>query len=380
MALNSAVILLLTINLVSYFIRKIIYISHKKHLFDEPSENRKIHLQRTPNLGGVAIFFSLLIVFSLFLTKTTIPNLNYLIASVVILFLLGLTDDLVGLNPVKKILAQIVVALLVTIPEGFRFTNLHGIFGIHEIPLAASVGLTVFFILLIINAFNLIDGINCLAGSIGLIACLMFAYFFWRLNDTGFMYLALSMAGCLMGFLYYNRTPARIFMGDTGSLLLGFVIALFSINFIELNKPAIAGSNHPVFLSAPAIVLGLLIIPVFDTLRIFTVRILTGKSPFRADRNHIHHRLLDLKFSHLQSTGILALVTFVTVTLAFSLSQFDNTILFILITTIVISLNWIMSIKLFRQAAKTRKAGSVATQQKIKSRPILVRQSSLAEQ
>ena len=196
-----------------------------------------------------------------------------------------------------------------------------------------------------INAFNLIDGVNCLAGSIALMANIVFALCFWKMQHLGFMLLSTSISGALIGFLYYNKTPAKIFMGDTGSLTLGLIIAVFSINFIEYNNALTIFNNRPVFLSAPVIVLGLLIIPIFDALRVFTLRIISNKSPFNADRNHIHHRLLDLNFSHLQVTGILSIVNIIFIVIVFSLNNLGYEFVLSIIVSLTLFLNfssWLM--------------------------------------
>jgi len=196
----------------------------------------------------------------------------------------------------------------------------------------------------LINAFNLIDGINCLAGSIGFLVCAIFAFYFWQMHHTELLFLALAMCGSLGGFLFFNRTPARIFMGDTGSMFLGFIVAFFSINFIELNKAGYTGFVQPQFQSAPALVFGLLIIPVFDTCRVFILRILKKKSPFLADRNHIHHRLIDLNLSHLQATGVLLIVNIITLLPVFLLAKFRTEIVLLVMLVFVLVLNRILSV------------------------------------
>ncbi len=342
MIIYCILILLLAFILVCYSTQKVIYIAHKKHLFDEPSEDRKIHLVRTPNLGGVAIFASFMFTFFLFLPFTNILHLNYIIASSVIIFILGVTDDLVGANPTKKIIAQLIVALIITGPAEFRFTSFYGLLGIDHISYEISMVVSVFFIMLIINAFNLIDGINCLAGSLGLFASLVFAYLFWRMQDTGFLFLAVAMSGCLLGFLVFNKTPAKIFMGDTGSLFMGFILAVFSIHFLELNRLNAIKIHSPHFQLAPAIVFSLLIIPVFDTFRVFSLRILKGRSPFAADRNHIHHRLIDISLSHMQSTGILLLINTISFLLVLSLGSLNNEMIIAIVSAFILLSNWLL--------------------------------------
>jgi UDP-GlcNAc:undecaprenyl-phosphate/decaprenyl-phosphate GlcNAc-1-phosphate transferase len=353
MIVISTVIFLVTLALVTFAIRKIIYVSHKKHLFDEPSENRKIHKASTPNLGGVAIFAIMIFSASIFLPYTDIANSNYILAAAVILFTLGLTDDLVGVDPTKKIWAQLVAAVIITVPGDFRFTSFYGMFGVHDIPYAVSILVSVFFVLFLVNAFNLVDGINCLAGSIALLACLVFAWSFSELQQTGYVFLAMALAGCLAGFLFFNRTPAKIFMGDTGSLFLGFMMAVFAIHFMELNKYDAIRQPNPLFQSAPAIVISLMIIPFFDTLRVFSLRIWNKKSPFHADRNHVHHRLIDLKFSHMQASAILLVTTMAALSLVLLFQQLNLEMIFFILIVFALALNWLLTTAL---SVRTRKA------------------------
>ncbi|TAH00863.1 MAG: undecaprenyl/decaprenyl-phosphate alpha-N-acetylglucosaminyl 1-phosphate transferase [Sphingobacteriales bacterium] len=324
--------------IVCFCIKKIIYVAKKCHLFDNPNEIRKVHLDKTPNLGGVAIYITIITCAAIFVSYYPIPKINYIFVASIIIFTLGLTDDLVGVDPKKKFFAQFIASLTITVIANIRFTSFYGIFGIGEIPYGLSIVLSALFIIFLINAFNLIDGINCLAGGVALLANIVFAICFWQMHQLGFMFLAVTICGVLIGFLFYNKTPAKIFMGDTGSLSLGLIMAVFSINFIESNY-ALALLHKPVFTSAAVIVLGLLIIPIFDALRVFTLRILNGKSPFDADRNHIHHRLLDFNFTHLQATATLLVINISFITIVFFFNSLGNEKLLFIIVLITLLLN-----------------------------------------
>jgi UDP-GlcNAc:undecaprenyl-phosphate GlcNAc-1-phosphate transferase len=352
MLITGLLIFILSLIVVLYAIRKLIYISHKKHLFDEPSENRKIHERRTPNLGGVAIFATMWLASLLMPSSPAMAGTNYVAVAVLLLFILGLTDDLVGVNPIKKIFAQLGVAMIITIPAGLRFTSFYGFFGLDGMPVEISFPVSILFILLITNAFNLIDGINTLAGSIGLLACAIFAFYFFEMKQIGLLYLAVAMCGCLAGFLYFNRTPAKIFMGDTGSLFLGLIISIFSIKCMEISHYTPPQEIHPLLTSTPSILFGLLIIPIFDTIRVFVLRISRKKSPFYADRNHIHHLLIDLNLSHLQSTSLLLAVSIVSMLIAFALRNFQIEGAIACITSFVLILHWILHV-IIRSKAKT---------------------------
>jgi UDP-GlcNAc:undecaprenyl-phosphate/decaprenyl-phosphate GlcNAc-1-phosphate transferase len=356
MLVNCLLIFLMTLVLVILSIKKLIRISHIKHLFDEPYEARKVHTTSIPNLGGVAIFGSMMFTSFLFLPAASIYELKYLIISSVVIFILGVTDDLVGVNPLKKIIPQLGVALLTTLWGGVRFTSFYDLLGLTAMPYTVSIVVSVLFILLLINAFNLIDGINCLAASIGLLACLVFGYYFWRIEQTGLLFLSIAMCGCLVGFLFFNRTPAKIFMGDAGSLFLGFIVAVFSINFIELTNTGSFQRPGQIFMAPPAIVFSLIIVPFFDTLRVFSLRLWKGKSPFLADRNHIHHRLLDLNLSHIQATGTLVLVTLISLSLAVFLPGFGTSSLLALIAVFILLFNSAVGIMLARKRNKFRQA------------------------
>jgi UDP-N-acetylmuramyl pentapeptide phosphotransferase/UDP-N-acetylglucosamine-1-phosphate transferase len=258
--------------------------------------------------------------------------------------MIGLKDDIIGLGPGIKFVAQFVSALIVAMIANIRIADLHGIFGIYDMPYYASVILTVFFIVGIVNAFNLIDGIDGLAGSIGLILCVVFGVLFYKSGDLGWAYLATGLAGALLGFLFFNVTPARIFMGDSGSLLLGFVAAVLSIKFMNVSLTESVLVGPFMITSGLGLVSAILIIPVFDTLRVFTLRIFRGKSPFTADSNHIHHRLLSLGLSHVQATLVLASVNVVFVVSALALQGLGDTQLPSLIMLLMLGLNGVLSL------------------------------------
>ena len=327
------------------FIRQVIIISHKKHLFDEPLEKRKIHLVKTPNLGGVAVVAALLLAVCFFMSAPVIPHLNYIIFSALLLFLTGLADDLVGVPALKKMLLQVVVALLLVLLANCRFLHLGGFMGIGTLPVVPSVVLSVTFVVALINAFNLIDGINYLAAGIGITSSILFAFYFYSMQSFGLLCIAVSLMGCLTGFLIYNRTPARIFLGDSGSTFLGLVMAIFSIFLVNgiTGNETITGMAK-VNGSAIALMMAIIVIPVFDTVRIFSLRIAGGKNPFEADRQHIHHRLLDAGFTHLQGTGILLFVNMILVCAVVCLQQVRGEIVMLLLAVSLVVLDYWLTI------------------------------------
>jgi UDP-GlcNAc:undecaprenyl-phosphate/decaprenyl-phosphate GlcNAc-1-phosphate transferase len=216
-----------------------------------------------------------------------------------------------------------------------------GVFGIYDLPYWPSITLSILTIILIVNAFNLIDGIDGLAGVTGILTNGCFAGLFIYMHQYDLAAVSLAMVGAILGFLKFNFTPAKIFMGDTGSMLIGLITVVMAIKFIELNK--FTAIKSPEIFSAPALSVAILIGPIFDTLRVFILRISSGVSPFTADRKHIHHRMLMLGFSHLQTTLILITLNALCVTLALVFRSYGNSILLGLILAVCLLFNWTIS-------------------------------------
>jgi UDP-GlcNAc:undecaprenyl-phosphate GlcNAc-1-phosphate transferase len=315
---------------------QVIRVAQQWELFDDHSLSRKDHGYGIPRLGGVAVFISLLLT-SLFLIAKEATNLPMyeLYAAGIIMFMAGLKDDLLGMRCRSKFAVQAIVSLIVTVPGNIRITNLYGIFSIHQLSYLESVIFSAFIIMFIINSFNLIDGIDGLAGTLGVIACGAFAYYFMLAGEVSLAKLALSAAAALIAFLGYNYSPSKIFMGDSGSLLLGLMCAVFAIKFIAINEVSSLHSIH----AAPAFAVAILIVPTFDTLSVIAIRIANRKSPFKPDRNHIHHRLLRLGLNHIQTTSILAVVAVIFIALAFIFKEADNQLLLMLFAGLFIVLN-----------------------------------------
>jgi len=276
----------------------IIKIARINKLFDLPDE-RKTHTYPISSLGGVGIVSGLSI--SLLLVsdfKLGDSEFQYYLASFFIIFIIGIIDDIFVLKAWKKVLGQLLVASLLTAKARLLITDLQGLGGFFEINPVVGYMLTFFTILLVINSFNLIDGIDGLAASLGLISSFAFGLFFYINENEPYAILGFAMAGSLLAFLMFNFPPARIFMGDSGSMLIGLVNAILLIKFIETGDTA---KSFPVA-SSIAVGLGILLIPLLDVLRVFIIRLTKGVSPFAPDRNHVHHLLLNKGFSHTQVT------------------------------------------------------------------------------
>lgn len=270
----------------------LIKIIHRFQLFDVP-DLRKEHNTPIPTMGGIAAIAGLLIACVFWFQFSKDSFIVSFFFSIAVLFAIGIMDDLRNLSARYKLGIEIAVALLIAF-SGVRITNFNGLFGIYELPVSAQYTFTVLTIAGITNAFNLIDGIDGLAGGLGFMSLVILGLFLTMSGDANIGIIAFALGGGLLGFLYYNFNPARIFMGDTGALVLGFVISVLSIRLVQLNINAPA----PVLIHAPIFALSIVAIPVFDTLRVFTLRMWNGRSPFSPDKNHIHHLLTNNGWSH----------------------------------------------------------------------------------
>ncbi len=318
----------------------VIKIADAKKLFDHPGE-RKIHFTPVPSLGGVGIFAALIFSIATFIDFNKAHEIQFFISAAVIIFFLGLKDDILLISPVKKFAGQLIAAFLLSFQGDFQLNSLHGFMGIHELHPAIATIFTYLTLLVVINAYNLIDGVDGLAGMLGLISTLFFGIVFTLENQTAYAILSFAMSGSLIAFLMYNISPSRIFMGDTGSLLLGLVNAVLVIKFINLES----GSGTVLhFSAAPAVGFSVLFVPLMDTLRVTLVRIYNGKSPFDPDVNHLHHLLLKRGFSHIQITGILTVVALLFIIVALVLQPMGITLvilsLFFLAVVMVTMLIW----------------------------------------
>ncbi|NSL89042.1 glycosyltransferase family 4 protein [Chitinophaga solisilvae] len=313
---------------VTYFsIPILIRVAELKHLYDEPDE-RKTHKQRIPALGGIGFFSGFIIAAAVCVPALQNSPFQYMMAAFFIIFMVGMKDDLVGLSPLKKLIGQLMASFAIIYLGNLQINSMYGFMGIYALPANISLMLTYFTFIVVINAFNLIDGVDGHAGSIGLLVSAILGAYFLHVGEITYAVLGFAMAGGLASFLIYNISPARIFMGDTGSLLIGIVNAVLVLKFIDVaGNPA---GKMPVG-ATPAVAIAILIVPLFDTLRVFAVRMLKGKSPFSADRNHIHHYLLDLKLDHRQTTLVSVGVNAAFIVAAFLLQDMGTTWLTLLV-------------------------------------------------
>ncbi len=291
----------------------ILQIAEQKKLYDIPDE-RKVHTRPVTSLGGVGIFGGFLLACLLSIQGNLTPEFQYFFAAAVIIFFLGLRDDLMVLSASKKFIGQVIAASILIHLGGIRLESMHGLFGFQEVPEAFGLALSYLTIIVVINSFNLIDGIDGLAASLGILSMLIFGTYFFAIQHQAYALLAYSMAGSLVAFMIFNHHPAKIFMGDSGSLMIGLVNSILVIKFINVaNEPFIELPLE----SAVAVGFAVLIVPLLDTLRVFSIRIINGRSPFTPDRNHVHHLLLERGFGHKTVTVICVAINIGFVLLAY---------------------------------------------------------------
>lgn len=320
-------------------IPKIIALVEYKKLMDKPN-SRSSHTKQTPTLGGVSFFYTLIL--ALFFLKDWCDNEEsiYFVPGLTILFIVGLKDDLVVLSPFSKLAAQLVSILFILSNEGFTIYSLNGFFGIYEIPLYVYYLIGAFIMLTVINAYNLIDGIDGLAAIVGIVILIIYATIFYMTKEYFFLLISLTLNGCLIAFLKYNlsSTNEKIFMGDTGSLIVGFIISILTLKFLALS-PEKYDSLPFLIENIPLIAISILIVPLFDTARVFTIRIVRKRSPFSADRNHTHHILIDyFKMSHRKASLIIGAFNLIFVYLFIILgsSSYNFWLSTILVITVII--------------------------------------------
>ncbi len=280
----------------------LIKVAKLKHLVDEPSEERKLHNRSIPTIGGIIIFSAFM--FACFLwfpdykgVHKHLPPFLYLMASLVLLFFVGVKDDIIGMSPSKKLIAHFVVGFILVLRGNLMIESFHGIFNLDvTLPYYAQVLISMFVYIVIVNAINLIDGIDGLAAGVGFIVSLIFGLWFCYSPAPHWAVVSFSLAGALFGFLIFNFNPARIFMGDSGSLTIGAIVFVLATQVIETDTSFLAQPFSNI--STPVFAIGVLIYPLLDTLRVFILRIAAGNSPFTADRKHLHHKLQDKGYGH----------------------------------------------------------------------------------
>jgi UDP-N-acetylmuramyl pentapeptide phosphotransferase/UDP-N-acetylglucosamine-1-phosphate transferase len=345
-------IFILSLSVVALLMPIFIQIMEKYRLLDQ-SGGRKIHKGYTAHMGGILIFIGFLsgFIFSLFgihyqISRAFITSLIVLFALITIM---GVRDDMNSLSPLLKLIFEIAIGILICALD-VRLFSFYGFLGIYELPIWLSYVLTIFFFVVVSNSFNLIDGIDGQAAMQAVSVLGFICIFLMRmlngssnceislLNPLFWVMLIAAMLGAIVGFLMYNWQPAKVFMGDTGSLLIGYMIAIAIVVAMNLNGKYGSQIFGIKVESNLAVILSLFFLPLADTLRVFILRVKKGKSPLYPDKTHIHHLLLRAGHSHQSCTiitfSIQVIISLVIIALALVFN--DN-----LLTPIVILL-WVL--------------------------------------
>ncbi len=338
----------------------VLEVAEKKKLFDVPNE-RKVHTRLVASLGGVGIFGGFILAALLSIQGHLNYEFQYFFAASLVIFFLGLKDDLIILSASKKFIGQIIAASILIHLGGIRLDSMHGVLGFEKLPEAFSLALSYLTIIVVINSFNLIDGVDGLAASLGILTMLVFGSYFFAIGYQAYALLAFALAGSLAAFMIFNHHPARIFMGDSGSLMIGLINAILVIKFINVANDPLVAVPVP---SAVAIGFAILIVPLLDTLRVFSIRILNGQSPFTPDRNHVHHLLLDRGMDHAAVTLTCVSVNIGFIMLAWFGRNLGPNYLMLLMLTLAFSGLGLLYYKRPRRAVLIAKRGEgVATMQ-----------------
>ena len=340
----NPVTIVIGLSLAAFYISRkvfpvIIHLAFKKNLMDKPVL-RSSHVKMTPNLGGVGIFIPFLLCICvagsiLGLNELDANHLSAIIGAISILFFIGVKDDLIGISPFKKLFGQFIAASIIVFTVDLRIESFYGVFGIGELSIVFSMLLTFFLFLFFANAFNLIDGIDGLAGVQGAIASFVLGFGFICYGQIFAGLLSFVLMACLLGFLSFNLSKKnKIFMGDSGSLFVGFLLILLAFYFLKLDF------NDSIYILPNKFVLlfAVFSFPILDTIRVFFLRIILGKSPFVADRNHLHHKLLDIGFSHVKATITVAVSNCTLIVVTLLMGSLETNIQLAILTLIILVL------------------------------------------
>lgn len=325
--------------LVYFTIPMVIYIAFIKKL-TAPIIHRSSHSRSIPSLAGVAFFMSFVIFISLIQLVFHESTGYNIIAAISVLFMIGLKDDLINSSARVKLYGQLLASLFIIFSPAFHITNINGFFGLYYINPFLSIFIAVFFLTFIINAFNLIDGIDGLAASVGIVSSSTFMILFFIKEDYFFFLLCVLTVSILLAFLRFNLASGKlkIFMGDCGSLVVGMILGACTLHY--LSTPLLVPSKR-LFLPENRILFAtaVLFIPIFDTVRVIIIRLLNKVSPFRADRNHLHHILLDQGMSHRKATlSLVSLNIFVVVNFFIVSNKLSNIQVFLFIMGLYLSI------------------------------------------
>jgi UDP-N-acetylmuramyl pentapeptide phosphotransferase/UDP-N-acetylglucosamine-1-phosphate transferase len=324
-------------------------------VFDSPGSH-KIHDEIKPSMGGVPILMGVIFSILIGLPWIELIKLKYFLICLILMFITGLRDDILTLSPRQKLLSQLVPITILVVFGNLTLTSFYGLFFDLSFPEVVAILLTIFSVTILTNAYNLIDGIDGLAGSIGSVVLTFFGFWFMSTEQLTLSLFSFTFASATLAFLFFNWQPAKIFMGDTGALMIGLLLSFLVVQFMNQNYYLPFG--HPSrFNSSIGTAACILIIPLFDTLRVIILRLSKLQSPFKADKNHLHHQFLKLGFSHQKTTLTLTAINLVFISLAFILRNYSDRLILpiIIVTCLIIN----QTLNIFLKKHVTKGEGSI---------------------
>ena len=282
--------------------KKVLRVAIDKNIVDNP-DARKLHRIPVPVLGGIAVYWGIVVALAVAGVSLDLASLFEVGCIMTIMMIVGTLDDLLSLSPKIRFVIEILAVLALIYSNNYSINDFHGLWGIYQIPDWAAVPLTVFACVGIINAINLIDGVNGLSSGFCIVTCLIFCVIYYLSGDMHGAALAVASAGSLLPFFFHNvfGRKSKMFIGDGGTLLMGVIISTFMINILKTDS--VLTTILPENMGIVPLALAIVAIPVFDTLRVMSLRIIRGISPFMPDKTHLHHLLMDLHFSHVGTTA-----------------------------------------------------------------------------
>lgn len=330
--LNPLIVIVISFAISLFALPLIIHYSNKKNIVAIPGR-RRIHKRITPSLGGVGIFAGFAISYSFSVTSSVSPEIKWIISFVTGIFILGIVDDIFHLSAIKKLIGQLLIIGGFIFLSDIRIQSFYGLFGSTDLPYVFSLAISIIAMVIIINSFNLIDGLDGLASVVALLSSFSLAVWFYLIGENEFTVLLLALFGSVSAFLIFNWEPSSIFMGDTGSLVIGMILAIAIMEFLNTNSE-LPDDNIYKFDAPIATALCFIIVPLVDTARIIILRLYKKQSPFKPDKNHIHHTIVKLGMSHSQTVLILGSIHILFIALAVFFRNLPDVALLPLVTVI----------------------------------------------
>ena len=341
--------------LISFLIFPVIIKIFKQLRWFDPPGTHKIHSEFVPSMGGVSILMGALLSLLMALPLQQWVILKYFFISITLMFLIGLRDDVLALSPPQKLISQFLPVFVLVLLDHVTLVSFYDISNGQPFPILVSYFVSFLTVIIITNAYNLVDGIDGLAGSIGFLALFFFATWFYVAEQHFLSLVAICFAGSLLAFLLFNWQPSSIFMGDTGALTVGFILSFFAVRFINYNFQLPVG-HFAKFNASISTTVCILIIPLFDTLRVIILRLRQKQSPFHADKNHIHHQFLSMGVSHSTAVKWISSINIFFMLLALILKSQPDVIILPIVLVVCLLINFVLK---WRQAAQIKAKFSV---------------------